>query len=127
MPATTVEIPSPETNGHWEPPVTYSGQDVHWFPSGSRSDDFHRAVVLRDWGGGKLKLGLTSGRIARTYTDAVRHIDDPYFLTHPLAKSEDGAWDYTPAYKAQLGREQLLSEKLAAIESRLDSLGAKKK
>ncbi len=124
MPAVTVELESPPAL-EWTPPTVYEGQELHWFPQGERNADYHRAVALRDWGGGKLKLALISRGIARTYTDAVRHIDDPWFQSHPLAAREDGCWDFPPVYKAQAARDKNILDEIQSLTARVDALESK--
>ncbi len=126
-----------EAQPEFTQPQCYQGQEVLWYPRGDRAETSpHRAVVSRVWADGTVRLNLIGGGIATTHTQKVRHMDDPYFLTHPFARTNDGAWDHTEYVKlvtkglAEIERTKAILEdvanQVASLEAIVEGLSKKK-
>lgn len=118
----------------WTQPKVYVGQEVLFFPHGDRGEaNPARAIVMKVWPDVGCRLALVGGGIATTHTQKVRHLDDPYFLSHPFARQNDGAWDNTEyvvvvndRFEAMAALIADLSEQVSSLEAIVEGLTSKK-
>ena len=102
-------------------PKPSMGQNVTWYPSGSKSSQCEVCRVIRV---GKHALMLE--RISGTCVESVRHVDDPK-LKLRAEQRESGAWDFTDYDKAMAADRSRLVDLEARVKTLEELLEAPKK
>lgn len=90
------------------------GTIVLWYEGGDRAHGAAAAIVTATSINGIRVNAFFAGSTQMRTTAWIRHVDDPYYITHPNVAAQQGAWDWVNPPKSAL--DKALAELDADVE-----------
>lgn len=98
-------------------------QVVTWYQHGQTNDPPKPALVLSIVGNCVYLMNLSPGRLGEEL-GTVQHVSDPSLKGNEFVRKQRGGWDFTEHDKGLDRERKLQSERIAAVERRLEKLVA---